>query len=72
MKRIIFVLLVLLTTNLFALEVDLGGKLGMGAGWWDGKDYTKHADSIGAPNFNFGAYTANETNLNVGYSYTFK
>lgn len=69
MKRVICILFVLLTTNLFALEVDLGGKLGLGVGWWRGDDYTEDVDVMGAPNFNFGASTSFEVHKNVALQF---
>lgn len=60
MRKIIFILLVLLTTNLFALEIDLGGKMGMGVGWWRGSDYTEDLEILGAANATFGVFTSIE------------
>lgn len=62
MKLTIFSILFLLTTlDAFALGFDVGGKLGIGMGWWRGETYDNNTkDVTGAPDFTIGPYFSAE------------
>src|SRR5210317_131345 len=67
LKKIIIIVLVLFAfVDLYAArEIDLGGKMGLGIGWWRGDTYGKDVDITGGFNATFGAYTSIELHKHV-------
>ena len=58
-KKIIVVLMfVLFSSSLYSMDIDLGGKMGIGIGWWRGDTYSKNVDVVGEVNATFGGYTS--------------
>ena len=53
----------------FCMKVDLGGKMGIGAGWWRGSEYTKNIDTTGAFNATMGVYTSFELHKYVAMQF---
>jgi hypothetical protein len=69
-KRIIICIVVIFTVmDLFAMEVDLGGKAGLGIGWWRGEDYDKGVDVTGNIIATMGAYTSFEVHKHVALQF---
>ena len=70
MKKIIIIVgFLFIAMSSFAMDIDLGGKMGIGVGWWRGADYSKNVDVVGAANATFGAFTSFELHKNIAMQF---
>jgi len=72
-KKLCFIVLMLLASVelLAARDIGLGGKIGIGVGWWRGSDYSENVDVTGAANATIGAYTFLEVHKYVALQFEF-
>jgi hypothetical protein len=59
----------LVSIDLYAISLDVGGKLGAGVGWWRGSAYEKNVEPFGAPIALFGPYTSLEIHKYVALQF---
>lgn len=70
LKKLICILVFfLISLDVYSMDIDLGGKLGLGVGWWRGDTYEKDVDILGAPIATFGPYASVEVHKYVALQF---